>query len=446
VLGINFPSSSQANLRPSSTTPPLVGCGLDFLEPESLGLNHANEDGEEYYDYTGYMGSPNGRKNYPAKCYNAHNFWQLGWFHDRAVAVEQSSEINNYGAPQLYKVAAFVDYDMLGSDDGNDGTVILINVEDYYMLYNRKAKFNYETGEMGDKLAIVKENWASTTLVAGLGAGDRYERLQKKTAAGGNRSTLVIQFCCAIESDDASPDAIIVSVGFDKSLCDDNEQLTDGSRTPSWPYDDEKAINEEGDGEPYPEVDPPGIDAIAPFVAGNDDAKDGSGGSSTGRTNTGITTGPLGKVYHLSHEDIAGLVVGLFLLMILMVIGFVLCYGRYYPELRRSRERRKFVEQLQAEMQMETEADDTASTKLAWSLDDSIIAGAHKNDVKADDKYSETVSSSSSPSGDVSGRGPKQPPPYHWWTNSATILTALGSHQHPQVKEEQGSEQLDPSP
>lgn len=111
--------------------------------------------------------------------------------------------------PQLYSVAAFVDYDKMGNDD-----YAVLRVDDLYLQYNRQKDFNRETGKFSDSLTIVKQISGGTDLLDGLNG--RNPVFQQKMSG----ITLVIELCgTMMASDTDQPDRLTVSVGYDKSLC-----------------------------------------------------------------------------------------------------------------------------------------------------------------------------------------------------------------------------------
>ncbi|GAX21656.1 hypothetical protein FisN_29Hh094 [Fistulifera solaris] len=130
----------------------------------NLGLPHAYENGIEYEDHTGYMGTAPQQMYYPRKCYNGPNHWHLGWY-------SRTLEIDNDAltSPINVKLAAFVDYD--GTTDEH---YVIIKLGNYYLQYNRATKFNVDTSEMRDMVTIVESGDHKTNLVAGLDSQSRY--------------------------------------------------------------------------------------------------------------------------------------------------------------------------------------------------------------------------------------------------------------------------------
>ncbi len=130
----------------------------------NLGLPHAYENGVEYEDHTGYMGTAPQQMHYPRKCYNAPNHWHLGWY-SRTLEIDGDA----LSSPITVKLAAFVDYDTT-----TDEHYVIINLENYYLQYNRATKFNVDTSEMRDMVTIVESGDHKTNLVAGLDSQSRY--------------------------------------------------------------------------------------------------------------------------------------------------------------------------------------------------------------------------------------------------------------------------------
>jgi hypothetical protein len=173
----------------------------------NLGLLHANENGEEYEDKTGYMGSAPQILHYPEKCYNGQNHWHLGWYEDRALELDFGS--SDLDSPVLLYIAAFVDYDKT-----DEGFYVVVKIGDYYLQYNRARSFNKQTSEKGDTLTVVKYvSSIGTDLVVGLNWALPYW----EGSIEGEK--LVVELCETERGDNISPDFMIVSVGRGESAC-----------------------------------------------------------------------------------------------------------------------------------------------------------------------------------------------------------------------------------
>jgi hypothetical protein len=167
----------------------------------NLGLFHANENGSEYTDVTGVMGAAPDVTDYPQRCFNAQNFWHLGWYEDRSIEVDPET-------PTLLKIAAFVDYNKTISNE-----YVGVKVRDLYIQYNRATAFNKETGEKQNMLTVVREESRGTDLIASLDARTPFSRIPL------DDGLLVIEVCNIVSGTSISPDTMLVSIGFGVSQC-----------------------------------------------------------------------------------------------------------------------------------------------------------------------------------------------------------------------------------
>jgi hypothetical protein len=167
----------------------------------NLGLFHANENGSEYSDVTGVMGSAPDVTAYPQRCFNAQNFWHLGWYEDRSIEVDPET-------PTLLKIAAFVDYNKTIPNE-----YVGVRVRDLYIQYNRATGFNIDTGEKQNMLTVVREESRGTDLIVSL---DRRTSISRIPLDDG---LLVIEVCNIASGTSNAPDSMLVSIGFGASLC-----------------------------------------------------------------------------------------------------------------------------------------------------------------------------------------------------------------------------------
>lgn len=175
----------------------------------TVGLMHSNEAGQIYGDQTGYMGFGRLAVNTPRQCFNGHKNDVLGWYKDRVVAVDPKED---GGGARLYKIAAFVDYDKAASNE----PVILDVGGQIFLQYNRAKGFNVGTEEKGNTLTITEyDGTDSSTNLGGLKVGEEFGEYNFQHSG----HVLMIQVCETIIGDSNSPDAMIVSVGLDQSLC-----------------------------------------------------------------------------------------------------------------------------------------------------------------------------------------------------------------------------------
>lgn len=184
-----------------------------------MGLEHAYFDGEEYGDVSGYMGAAVKRHDYPLRCYNPQNHWKLGWYSDRTLEVDPNN-------PNVYNVAAFVDYQKAADDEY---VVLKVSNLDLYVQFNRAKDFNRDAGQYTDMLTIVKNNkYYGTDLLGGLNTS---HTLYQQTVGS---QTLMIEVCEVTEgSFDYQPDLMIVSIGYNVSLCQTSSSDTSSSSSES---------------------------------------------------------------------------------------------------------------------------------------------------------------------------------------------------------------------
>lgn len=133
-------------------------------------LLHAWE-GEEYLDYTGYMGGAivgyHDKVGFPSMCYNAENYWSLGWHDDRKI------EVDLYN-PSLVKLAAFVDYDKTTA--GRE--YVIIKAGNIYIHYNRAKGINADTFEYRDNVVFYQGTSMGSFLFASLHYPDKTRYLR----------------------------------------------------------------------------------------------------------------------------------------------------------------------------------------------------------------------------------------------------------------------------
>jgi hypothetical protein len=173
-----------------------------------LGLAHANENGSDYSDYTSYMSAGHKKTNWPAKSFNAKNHWDLGWYKDRSVSVDPIE------APQILKIAAFVDYD---KTQQGEYVIAEVGIGNLYMQYNRAKGFNRDTEEKADMLTISTKTDEGTDLVAGL---DLDSNTYLVAGFEGSDQDILIEVChVGVGNGADQPDYMIVSVGIGPSLC-----------------------------------------------------------------------------------------------------------------------------------------------------------------------------------------------------------------------------------
>ena len=149
----------------------------------------------------------------PLKCFNGQNNWLLGWFQTRRKIINPLTD-----GPQIFKIAAFVDFNKTQSHES-----VLVKVGDrYYLQYNRAKLYNNETGEYPDLLTVTEDVPGGTESRAGLDVGQSWT-LEDYNGTG---QSLIVAVCQRQNGTSSSADILILSVALDESLC---SQLTNES-------------------------------------------------------------------------------------------------------------------------------------------------------------------------------------------------------------------------
>lgn len=136
----------------------------------NIGLAHSGEGTQQYADQSGMMGYSYSSDEGPKMCFNNAKNWQLGWYADkRTIATPLVTAwsgdlvgISDYGAATTQSVILKVEGDDI----------------DYYVGFNRQAGINSGTREAGNLVTVQSRalgtNYAQSTLIAKLGAGQSY--------------------------------------------------------------------------------------------------------------------------------------------------------------------------------------------------------------------------------------------------------------------------------
>jgi hypothetical protein len=156
------------------------------------------------------MSAGNRAVDWPKKCFNGLQHWQLGWYADR-----RRTFIARFDTGYLVKIAAFVDYDLANIDEP-----VLVNIEslgtneNFVLQYNRASKFNVDTEEKKDEVTITAPGIGGTDGLAGLKAAERYT-IPNFNKSGSN---LIVQ-ACKVAKGSKGADIMYVSIAFNLSLC-----------------------------------------------------------------------------------------------------------------------------------------------------------------------------------------------------------------------------------
>jgi hypothetical protein len=172
----------------------------------TLGLEHANADGQEYADRTGYMGSGYTRSDWPRKCFNGHNSNFFGWYNDKTLVWDPVSQ-----GDKLVALSTFVDYDKASS---NEPVVVTLS-DQYYIQYNRQKGFNIDTEQKQDQITVTsRPDSVGTWSLAGLSPGDAWT-VDDYMSSG---KTLIVKACRTVTTSGGA-EAMELSIAFNTDLC-----------------------------------------------------------------------------------------------------------------------------------------------------------------------------------------------------------------------------------
>lgn len=171
-----------------------------------LGLSHSNENGQEYGDSTGYMSFGHMQVDWPRKCFNGFENWQLGWYESRQITVNESS----LGAGNLIPLASFVDFTRT---DYNESVVVNI-ADKFYLQYNTAKGFNIGTEEKKNKVTVTAPDKGESENLSGLNETNLYEYPNFQNSS----HSLVIE-ACKKGTNHLGADVMLMSIALDKSLC-----------------------------------------------------------------------------------------------------------------------------------------------------------------------------------------------------------------------------------
>jgi hypothetical protein len=193
--------------------PLILPCKPDMLFVNSghmLGLVHSNENGIAYGDSTDYMASGQKATDFPRKCFNGLKNWQLGWYQSRQLTLDKLFE-EGY----VVKLAAFVDFDRTAVDE----PVVLNVADELYLEYNLAKSFNADTEEKVNEVTITAPGETGSDGLAGLDVKGLYKVSNFRNT--GHELNIEV---CKREKGVLGADMMIVSVAYDKSLCEQIEE------------------------------------------------------------------------------------------------------------------------------------------------------------------------------------------------------------------------------
>lgn len=170
-----------------------------------LGLTHSNENGIAYGDSTGYMAAGRKAVDWPRKCFNGLENWQLKWYQNRQVTLDDSFESGH-----LINLASFVDFNKTASDE----PVIVYLADEFYLQYNTAKDFNVDTEEKKDEVTITSAGKGGSDGLAGLKENERYIVPNFR-----NTTRALVVHACRKRKGSLGADVMLISIGLDTSLC-----------------------------------------------------------------------------------------------------------------------------------------------------------------------------------------------------------------------------------
>ena len=94
-------------------------------------------------------------------CFNGHKLYQAGWYSGSSLIVDPVVD-----GPYQGRLVSFVD------DVGNDNSATqIIKVQDYYVVYNRAKKHNFETQEKANLVTVTEDRTVSSEMLGGIESG-----------------------------------------------------------------------------------------------------------------------------------------------------------------------------------------------------------------------------------------------------------------------------------
>ena len=172
----------------------------------TMGLLHAQANGVEYADRSGYMGSGYTSSTFPRKSFEGYNSWKFGWYSDRHFVVYPKTDGN-----RLVKLASFVDYKKTATDE-----FVVVNINDqYYLMYNTKKGFNIDTEQKQNQVTVTEGLSTGTNSLAGLSVGGTKFTVSNYQGTG---KTLIVEACKTMTGSNGAS-IMQISIGLGKSVC-----------------------------------------------------------------------------------------------------------------------------------------------------------------------------------------------------------------------------------
>jgi len=201
-------------------------CGyytLPFHEVgHNLGLKHSGNSVNAYEDRSCLMGVSYSESFGKRMCFNAHKFFVLNWFPTRTVTVDPSVD-----GPWQGNLVAFVDISKIYDHDRT--YVVVVNVGDLYMVYNRAKDYNDEVQEAKDKVSIVQANSTKTASVRVITLDTNRPSYSRQVRLGNGLETVVIELCREVRGADIDFYSMRIYIEGQVSSCDSSSRIRGGT-------------------------------------------------------------------------------------------------------------------------------------------------------------------------------------------------------------------------
>eukprot|EP00977_Amphora_coffeiformis_P003835 scaffold766_cov179-Amphora_coffeaeformis.AAC.18 len=185
----------------------------------NLGLGHAGwGPAARYGDFSSMMSSTGREPQHhgPLRCFNGAENDELGWFARRSVKAKAKPH------SEVVEIAAFSQETSHTFWSRNIPLLVGID-ESAYLVYNKASHFNAGTLLFKDSVTVTVKKNGSTDMLGAVKAGG--SDLTIPNFQGGNE-TLRIRACQHVQGEGDVPDHMVVSFGYTKILCGDEEATT----------------------------------------------------------------------------------------------------------------------------------------------------------------------------------------------------------------------------
>jgi hypothetical protein len=159
-----------------------------------------------YGDSTDYMAAGHKEIDWPRKCFNGYKNWQLGWYKDRQLTLNDA-----FDEGHIVPLASFVDFNRTDTDE----PVVVIVADEFYIQFNLARDFNIDTEEKRNQVTITAPGASGSEGLAGLKENESYEVPNFQ-----NTGKVLVIDVCTRHRGKLGAYAMWISIAFDKSLCD----------------------------------------------------------------------------------------------------------------------------------------------------------------------------------------------------------------------------------